>query len=300
MEFDVSAGREKRRQKKSVNSGLLNGGQTIMASRRLMSLMAVLAMTGVSSFGEIIVDFEDLSLSGSESQWSGSYPIDGVGGTGEITSFTSRGVAFNNFSDGDWGFWEGFAYSNMSDTTTPGYGNQYSAYPGTGYDNGDDIFAVGFAGFSTIPTVTFAGPTSVPGAYFTNTTYAALAMLNGEGPAKKFGGATGGDPDWFLLTITGKDAGDIVTGTVDFYLADYRFADNALDYVVDSWEYADLSSLGMVKTIEFALSSSDVGEWGMNTPAYFAMDHLVVPEPAVAVLLGLGVLFCRLRTGRQR
>ncbi|MHC4665645.1 MAG: DUF4465 domain-containing protein [Planctomycetota bacterium] len=261
-----------------------------MASRRLMILGLVLTLSATSAQGVINVDFEDLSLEGSEASWSGTYPVDGTGGSGEVTTFTSRGVAFNNFSDGDWYFWEGFAYSNMSDTTTPGYGNQFSAFTGTGYNAGDDIYVAGFAGYSTIPTVTFAEPTVVAGGYFTNTTYTALAMLNGEGPAKKFGGVTGDDDDWFVLTITGRDAAGEATESVPFYLGDYRFADNGLDYVVDAWEYVELSSLGVVKSLEFSLTSSDVGEWGMNTPAYFAMDNLVIPEPVTLALLAFGGL----------
>jgi hypothetical protein len=62
---------------------------------------------------------------------------------------------------------------------------------------------------------------------------------------------------------------------VEFYLADYRFADNRDDYILDTWQYVDLTSLGMIKSLEFTLSSSDIGEWGMNTPAYFAIDTLV-------------------------
>jgi len=268
-----------------------------MFFKSLAAVVLLMAMSA-SAPGDIIVDFEDLSLAGDESYWSGSYPSDGVGGTGEVTSFVSRGAGFNNFSDGDWAFWEGFAYSNMSDTTTAGYGNQYSAFTGTGVDAGDDIYAVGYVGYSTIPTVTFGEPTLVSGAYFANTTYAALAMLNGELPAKKFGGPTGDDADWFMLTITGKDSSGSVTGAVDYYLADYKFSDNALDYVLNSWQFLDLSSLGEVSSLEFGLSSSDVGQYGMNTPAYFAMDGLVVvPEPATLLLLGLGgLVFVRRRS----
>jgi hypothetical protein len=255
-----------------------------------MKILVGFIIASASAQGQLVVDFEDLSLPSGESSWSGNYPVDSVGGTGELTSFQSRGVALNNFSDGDWGFWEGFAYSNMSDTTTPGYGNQFSAYPGTGYNAGDDVYAVGYVGFSTTPVVTFASPTELSGAYFANTTYAALAMLNGELPAKKFGGASGDDPDWLMLTITGIDEASSAVGSVEFKLADYTSGDNSLDYLLSTWEYVDLSSLGPVKGLEFMLSSSDVGEWGMNTPAYFAMDHLVVPEPTTIVLLAIGAM----------
>ncbi|MHC4292584.1 MAG: DUF4465 domain-containing protein, partial [Planctomycetota bacterium] len=98
--------------------------------------------------------------------------------------------------------------------------------------------------------------------------------------------------DWLLLTITGKDAAGEVTRTVDFHLADYRFADSSEDYIVDTWEYVNLMSLGVVKTLELTLSSSDVGVNGMNTPAYFAIDN-VVPEPATLALLGLGAVLIR-------
>jgi len=269
--------------------------EIMMFAKHLMNSFCVLLINSAMAWGYTVVDFKDLTLPSGESSWSGSYPVDGIGGTGEVTGFISRGASFSNFSDGDWHAWEGFAYSNMSDTTTPGYTNQFSAYTGTGYDAGDDIYAVGYDGSGTVrPTAAFATPTSLLGAYFTNTTYAALAMLNSEFSAKKFGGATGSDPDWFLLTITGKDAAGAVTDRVDFYLADYRFADNGLDYIVDTWQFVDLTKLGTVKSIEFSFGSSDVGDYGINTPKYFAMDNLiVVPEPATLALLALGGLLVR-------
>jgi hypothetical protein len=119
-------------------------------------------------------------------------------------------------------------------------------------------------------------------------------MLNGDAFAKKFGGSGGDDQDWFLLTIRGKDVEESATGTIDFYLADYRFADNSQDYIVKTWDYVDLSSLGEVKSLEFSLSSSDVGEWGMNTPAYFALDT-IIPEPTTMTLLALGGILLRRR-----
>lgn len=184
--------------------------------------------------------------------------------------------------------WSGWTYSNRTDTLTPGFGNQFSAFAGSGAE-GSANYAIATFGD---PTVELPVPGSVAGAYFTNTTYAAQSMLQGDAFAKKFGGASGDDPDYFRLTIEGESPGGATTGSVTFFLADYRFAGQSSDYIVRDWTFVDLSSLGQVKRLRFALDSSDVGSFGMNTPAYFAMDSLSitpVPEPSSAALLGGGL-----------
>ena len=55
-------------------------------------------------------------------------------------------------------------------------------------------------------------------------------------------------------------------------MADYRFANNEEDYVIDTWECFDLSSLGAVHTISFSLSSTKNNAYGILTPAYFCID----------------------------
>ena len=137
------------------------------------------------------------------------------------------------------------------------------------------------------PVISLPTATIVEGGYFTNTTYAALSMLQGDAFSKKFGGASGNDPDWFVLNITGHN-GQTTTGQVDFHLADYRFSDNSQDFILDQWTWVDLSSLGAVTDLSFSFDSSDVGSFGVNTPVYFALDHLTVqtiPEPTSACLL---------------
>ena len=251
-----------------------------MASRRLISLvcvMGVFAMAGAAG-AAIVTDFEDLTLA-AESYWNGS---DGSGG------FASGSAYFNNDYNSTYDSWDGFSYSNITDTTSSGWTAQYNVITGVG-QNSSANYGIGYVGWTEPPTITLDTAGVVDGLYMTNNNYAYYSMLNGDAYAKKFGGGSGDDEDWFLLTISGKDAGGVATGTVDFYLADYRFADNSQDYIVNTWEYVELSSLGVVKSVEFSLSSSDVGELGMNTPAYFAMDT-IIPEPATMVLLALGGL----------
>jgi len=236
----------------------------------------VAAVSSAAMAGNTVANFDDLTLA-TDSYWNGS---------DETGDFTSGLGTFNNNYNVGWSSWDGWSYSNKADTTTPGSGNQYSAY--TGVAQSGSNYGVAYLGFSEPPSVTMATARVLDYAYFTNTTYAALSMKDGDAFAKKFGGASGDDEDWFKLTITGKN-GVTTTGAVDFYLADYRFADNGQDYIVDTWEQVDLSGLGSVTSLEFGLSSSDVGSYGMNTPAYFAMDTLV-PEPATMSLLALGGL----------
>jgi hypothetical protein len=68
---------------------------------------------------------------------------------------------------------------------------------------------------------------------------------------------------------------DETTDTIDFFLADYRFSNDANDYIVQEWTTVDISALGYVSKLEFLLSSSDVGMFGMNTPGFFALDNVV-------------------------
>jgi hypothetical protein len=62
-------------------------------------------------------------------------------------------------------------------------------------------------------------------------------------------------------------------------LADFRFADNAKDYILDSWSIVDLSmpqnEVGPRDSFVFELMSSDNGQFGMNTPGFFAIDELI-------------------------
>jgi hypothetical protein len=253
----------------------------------------------------INLSFEDAGLA------TGTYlneaPAGGFAGSAAVLS--------NSFTDWGGGFtsWSGFALSSLAGATiSPDdmaqslfYGYQYHAAAGAAA--GGSVFAVAYTGFPDDAIISFsqhaltAGGVRPLSVAISNSLYTWASMTYGDLFAKQFGGASGDDPDFLLLTITGRDAAQQVTGTVEFLLADFRSADPASRYILDHWVSVDLAPLGSgVLSMEFTLASSDMGAWGMNTPAYFAMDMLTVAVPEPAAAAGILALAAALMLWRGR
>ncbi len=247
----------------------------------LLIMVILLAMVPVA--GAATVTFEDVTLL-TEYNSTGEYYYNGSDGAG---GFVSNDTWFSNYYNGSWSYWEGWAASNTTDTTTAGYINQFSAVTGSGVDGSSNYGVTYASNYNSVGNQLYFGYNSgsyasvVDGLYVTNTTYAYLSMLNGDSFSKAFD-----EDDWFLLTIYALDSNYEQTGDyVEFYLA-------AGTDVLTTWEWVDLTNLGTVYGLEFVLTSSDTGDYGMNTPAYFAMDNLTydaVPVPGAILLLASGL-----------
>ncbi|MEN9304173.1 MAG: hypothetical protein RL264_2602 [Bacteroidota bacterium] len=188
------------------------------------------------------------------------------------TTYSDNFALYHNVYDTSFGgYWaSGWAISTMIDVTTAGFSNLYSSIAGSGHNS--RTYAVGQqnAWISLNPSMP-----QLDSIYITNSTYAALSMRDGDDFAKKFGGVTGNDPDFFRLIIRAYSAGVQRPDSVVFYLADYRFEDNSLDYIVNDWRAVNINALGgALDSLNFELQSSDVGAFGMNTPAFFCIDDL--------------------------
>ena len=158
----------------------------------------------------------------------------------------------------------------------------YCAKPGQGseknmsgkYDG--KAYAIGMNGSFIVSE---AGPSSgILGFKIANTTFAYNSMKSGDAFAKKFGGASGNDADSFVLKISAFHKGQFLFSK-RVILADFRFANNAKDYILDSWAIVDLSmpqnEVGPRDSFVFELMSSDNGQFGMNTPGFFAIDEVI-------------------------
>lgn len=283
--------------------------------KKIYTLVAAVAVAGTIS-AQTIIDFEDHPLAGAETHDNGS---DGVG------AFDFGGTTFDYIYNAAGDYFSGFAISNHTDVTTPGFMNQYSAYTGGGA-NGSSNFAI-FYSFGNGGINTNDAAVRIDSFQLTNTTYAYLSMQDGDGYGKQFGSIYNADgvvdgtngEDFFVVTIYGESFDQTQIDSIDFYLADYRFADNTLDYIVDSWNTIDLTGFGFdVASVRFAFASSDNNSFGLKTPAYIAIDNVatqsvsgldtklaenytVSPNPAIDVITvkgGVGALEVRNAIGQ--
>jgi len=188
--------------------------------------------------------------------------------------------------DTSWGgYWSGgWAISKLIDGSTGPSDfmkHLYCAKPAFGSERNASgkfigkAFAVGMNGTYLLQNGTVCeGILSIDVA---NSTYAYNSMKNGDNFAKKFGGSTGNDADSFVLNIKFFVDTQFVNSK-RVVLADFRFTDNAKDYILDSWQTVNLPTYfpeGFVDSISFELESSDNGQFGMNTPGFFCVDNIV-------------------------
>lgn len=218
----------------------------------------------VTGFTQVIATFENFNLD------RGAHINDASPDKG----FQSGSIELPNFYDPQFDFWSGWAVSADTNTTTPGFLNQYSAIAGEGAQ-GSKTYAMGYI-YDPIIIRNTGKAVGKPmiGMYVTNSTYAYLSMRDGDAFAKKFGGETGTDPDFFRLTIKKFFGGVLEDDSLTVFLADYRSSDPSKDYILDEWKYISLTNLGEIDSLQLSLASSDNGIFGMNTPAYMAIDEV--------------------------
>lgn len=107
------------------------------------------------------------------------------------------------------------------------------------------------------------------GVYVTSHPWPFYSYIYGDGFARAF---KEGDTHKLIVHGVASD-GTVVENTVEVILA--KYADGMLSLLKD-WKYVDLSSLGKVKEIYFTMETTDVGDYGANTAAYFCLDKLQV------------------------
>ena len=220
-----------------------------------------------------IATFDDLALE-PETAWYGKRESEGY----DHRSFT--------YYSGSYSFpckyapslltWGGVAYSNQTKTTFSSlFPDQFNSVVGHGV-NGSKNYAVAYAyGKQTVEVrATHAGPAVIPGTFVTNTAWVKEVTQKGTGmgdePHTPF---HKGD---YLLLIASNSKGQ----SIEFPLVDYRSSNAAEHYIIDSWQWLDLSALGETESVIFSMKGTRVANGGTTIPAYFCLDDFGSEMPA--------------------
>ena len=227
----------------------------------------------VSGAKPAIATFDDLALE-PETAWYGKRESEGH----NHRSFT--------YYSGSYSFpceyapsiltWGGVAYSNQTKTTFSSlFPDQFNSVVGHGV-NGSKNYAVAYAyGQHTVEVrATHAGPAVIPGTFVTNTAWVKEVTQKGTGmgdePHTPF---HKGD---YLLLIASNNKGQ----SIEFPLVDYRSSNDAEHYVIDSWQWLDLSALGETESVIFSMKGTRIANGGTTIPAYFCLDDFGSEMPA--------------------
>ncbi len=227
-------------------------------------LMVAALLCTFACFAQV-VDFEDLTLN-PNSSWIGS---DGTG------QFTSSYLTLYNDYDNNYGSWQGFAYTNGTDTESNSYSN-LSSCVGHGASN-SDYYVTAYIGTdwmgdnSQIP-VAMKINTANSGNFANRGAYFCMPVLLKKWVDREYAS----NHFYFKLKASAYANGTLI-GDSEIMMADFTEGNS---YMMDDWTYVDLSWIGNADSLNFvAISNDDAGGWGINTPMYFCMDNFGASNP---------------------
>ncbi len=234
------------------------------------TVFLVAALLSVFTCFAQVVDFEDLTLE-ENSSWTGA---DGSG------VFTSSYLSLYNDYDQTYGSWQGFAYTNTTDTETYYYTN-ISATAGHGYDNSEN-YVIGFVGtdwmngYTPIPT-SMSINTSESGSFENRGAYFCLPVYTSKYIDADSFYATNGF--YYKLLLSAYADGNFVAER-EVLMADFTDGNS---YKMTDWTYVDLSWIETADSLTVIALCNDSGEWGINTPTYFCMDNFGANAPTSSI-----------------
>ena len=227
-------------------------------------LMVAALLCTFACFAQV-VDFEDLTLN-PNSSWIGS------DGTGQFSS--SYLTLYNDYST-QYGSWQGFAYTNGTDTESEastnlsscvGHGAGNSAYYVNAYIGIDWMGGT----YDPIPVgmkinTAHSGDFDNRGAYFCMPV-----------SLKKYVDRSYASHQYYFKLKARAYANGTLVGEREIMLADFT---EGHSYMMDDWTYVDLSWIENADSLDFIALSNDSGNWGINTPMYFCMDDFGAQDP---------------------
>ena len=186
-----------------------------------------------------------------------------------IYGYENEVFEFEYFYNEEYAYWGGFVNSTVKDNdpTNGLYANQYAVY-NTSAASGNGFMLYYYDAYNEPCDILLKKNVVLSDVKLNLTTYTYASITNED--INDFARAFE-DGDYLKVVFTGMN-GDEVKGVVECYVVDFR---DGKREVATSWNEYSLSSLGAgYDRVRVTIETTDVGEWGANTPLYIAMDDL--------------------------
>ena len=223
--------------------------------------MFVLALLGTTACGLEVVDVKPTPKCESFENFT---PSDYSYG------YESDTFKFNYFYNEEYAYWGGFACSNVKDSDPANglYANQFAVFNEMAASGNKFLLYYYDSYNEPCDIIIKQDGVSLSDVKLNLTTYTYASITNEKinDFARKFE-----DGDYLKVVFTGLN-GDGVTGVVECYVADFRDGKREM---ATNWQQFSLANLGADYTrVRLTIETSDVGEWGANTPLYICLDDL--------------------------
>ncbi|MBR3827439.1 MAG: DUF4465 domain-containing protein [Alistipes sp.] len=179
-------------------------------------------------------------------------------------------LKFEHFYNEEYSYWGGFAHSKCFDMEDGTPNNQYGVY-NTKAASGNSFLVYYYDSYNEPCDILchYRGDYQFTTVRLNLTTYTYKSITDED--VNTFARAfTDGD---YLKVIFTALLGDGSEGeSVDCYVVDYR---DGKRFVATNWDAFDISALrGELTGLRVRIETTDVGEYGANTPLYICMDDL--------------------------
>ena len=176
---------------------------------------------------------------------------------------------FEYFYNEEYAYWGGFALSKVKDADPANglFANQYAVFNDSAA-SGEYFLIYYYDSFNEPCDIVLKKAVHLSDVKLNLTTYTYASITNEE--INDFARAFT-DGDYLKVVFTGMK-GNEVTGVDECYVVDFR---NGKREMATDWTEYSLVNLGSdYDRVRVTIETTDVGEWGANTPLYIALDDL--------------------------
>lgn len=225
----------------------------------LFCALVCVALCGCKKSSTTFVDDVEPNVESFETQFEGDYHY----------GYETDNLTFEHFYNEEFGYWGGFALTRKFDTDAANglFENQYAVYNASASE-GDGALIFYYDSYNEPCDIVLKDATMLTSVRLNLTTYTYASITDEDinSYARTFA-----DGDYLKVVFTAMSA-DEALDSVECYVVDYR---DGKRFVATNWDIYDLRSLGKgYDAVRMTIETTDVGEYGANTPLYIALDEL--------------------------